>query len=47
MRTFEIDFDGNVLAKIVIEDGIPKVTACINGGGYAIEISKIEIKEIE
>lgn len=46
MKTFEIDFGGNVLAKIVIENNEPKVVACINGWGHSVDIEKINIKEI-
>jgi len=47
MKTFEIDFGGNVLTKIVIEDNVPKVEACINGWGHTVDIDKIKITEIE
>jgi len=47
MKTFEIDFGGNVLAKIVIEDNEPKVVACINGWGYSIDIKNIVVKPID
>ena len=47
MKTFEIDFGGNVLAKIVIEDNEPKVVACINGWGHPVGTEKVVVKEID
>lgn len=47
MKTFEIDFGGNVLAKIVIENDIPKVIACIDGYGSPITVGIINITELE
>ena len=46
MKTFEIDFGGNLLAKIVIEYNEPKVVACINGWGHSVDIENVLIKEI-
>lgn len=47
MKTFEIDFGGNVLAKIVIEDNNATVIACIDGWGHAVDLDRIKIKELE
>jgi len=47
MKTFEIDFGGNVLAKIVVEDNELKVVACINGWGDSIDIVNVAVKEID
>jgi len=46
MKTFEIDFGGNVLAKIVIEDNEPKVVACISGWGHFVDVENIVVKQI-
>jgi len=47
MKTFEIDFGGNVLAHLIIIDGKPNVMKAMNGWGHSIEISEIIIKEID
>ena len=47
MKTFEIDFGGNVLAHLIIVDGKPHVMKAMNGWGNYIEISDINIKEVE
>lgn len=45
-KTFEIDFDGNVLAKIKADSNI-QVLAAINGYGNGISNDKISIKEVQ
>jgi len=46
MKTYTIDFGGNVLAQITIEDNIPTVTNCMNGYGIAVPIENITITEV-
>jgi len=43
---FDINFDGQVLARIIIKDGKPEVTMAMNGYGDAIDVSKIRITEV-
>ena len=47
MAIYEIDFCGNILAKIVIENDVPKVIACIDGYANAVTIENITIEEVD
>ena len=46
METFDIEFGGHIMARIVIENDKPKVIACINGYGESIPIEDIIIKKV-
>jgi hypothetical protein len=45
MKTYTIKFGGHIMARIVIEDDVPKVTNCITGYGDALDIESIVIQE--
>lgn len=45
-KIFEIDFEGNVLTKIEIENNTPKVIKAESGWGNGIDLKKCFIKEI-
>lgn len=36
-KIYEIDFDGNALVKIKVQNNKIEILGCINGGGYPIE----------
>ena len=44
-KRFEIDFDGNVLAGIEINNNEPKVFGAMNGWGNGISLEKCKITE--
>lgn len=44
-KQYDIDFGGNILARIEIKDGVPTVLMCIDGYGYKVE--KIIVTEVE
>lgn len=46
-KKYEIDFGGNVLSLIEINNNKPNVIASMNGGGYSIPLDKITISEKE
>ena len=46
-KYYEIDFDGNVNAKIVIRNGKIKIIAAMNGYGNSISVDKIDIKNLQ
>lgn len=45
-KRFEIDFDGNVKARIEMENNVPKVYGAMNGWGNGISPDHISITEI-
>lgn len=45
LPVYNIDFGGNVMAGIVIENGKPNVLGAMNGGGFAIDSDKIIVTE--
>lgn len=47
MKTYIIDFGGNILAKITIEEDIPTVNNCMNGYGSPVPIENITITEVQ
>ena len=40
-ESFEIDFGGHLKAKMIIENGILKVTDAMNGWGDKVDISTV------
>ena len=47
MNKIEIDFDGNVLALVVIENSQIVVLKAVNRCGEKIDTNQIKIKEIK
>lgn len=47
MKTFDLEFGGHIMARLVIEDNEPKVIACVTGYGDALDIELITITESE
>lgn len=44
-KKYQINFDGNVLARIQVNENEIKIIGAIDGGGYGISIDKITITE--
>lgn len=45
-QEFDINFDGHILARIIIKDGKPEATMAMDGYGNGIDVSKIIITEV-